>query len=134
MDTVAGRRNGLRLKLAAEPQSIKRARDGVAEFAERVGASVRDVKLAVSEAVTNSVVHAFRGRDPGTVTVEARMHEGMLLVVVADDGIGMVPNPDSAGLGLGISLITQLAREVRFDSDATGVNVSMSFEASEGQR
>jgi serine/threonine-protein kinase RsbW/stage II sporulation protein AB (anti-sigma F factor) len=118
----------VRLQLKSEPRSIKRARDAVSAFAERVGASARDVKLAVSEAVTNAVVHAFRGRAAGTISVEARMSSGLLLVVVADDGIGMVPNPDSAGLGMGLSLITQLAHDVRFDSGGEGVTVSMRFE------
>ncbi len=118
----------VQLQLASEPPSIKRARDAVSELAERSGASAPDVKLAVSEAVTNAVVHAFRGREAGTISVEARMNRGLLLVVVADDGIGMLPNPDSTGLGVGLSLIAQLAHDVRFDSDGGGVTISMRFE------
>ena len=128
MVTTAGERESVALELASEPSSIKRARDAVSDLAERVGASVRDVKLAVSEAVTNAVVHAFRGRNPGRISVEARMNRGMLLVVVADNGIGMVPNPDSTGLGMGLSLISQVAHDVHIDSGSGGVRVSMSFE------
>ncbi len=127
MVTTADERESVVLELASEPSSIKLARDAVSDLAERVGASARDVKLAVSEAVTNAVVHAFRGREPGWISVKAHMNRGMLLVVVADNGIGMVPNPDSAGLGMGISLITQLAHDVHIDSDAEGVKLSMSF-------
>ena len=50
----------LELTLPSEATSIKRARDAVAELAERAGAPVADVKLAVSEAVTNSLVHGYR--------------------------------------------------------------------------
>ena len=128
MATTPGERKEVRLELASQPASIKIARDAVGELADQAGAVTKDVKLAVSEAVTNAVVHAFRGREPGTISVEARVSRGLLLVVVADDGLGMVPNPDSAGLGLGLSLITQLSRDVRFDSDSGGVTVSMSFE------
>jgi anti-sigma regulatory factor (Ser/Thr protein kinase) len=119
----------VRLDLPAAPPSIKRARDAVAELAERAGAPAGDVKLAVSEAVTNAVVHAFRDRTPGTISVMAEVDVDRLLVVVADDGSGMRPNPDSAGLGLGISLITSLSGEARFDSSPDGLTVSMTFEA-----
>lgn len=119
----------VRLDLPSAPPSIKRARDAVAELAQRAGAPAGDVKLAVSEAVTNAVVHAFRDRAPGTISVKADVDEGRLVVVVADDGTGMRPNPDSAGLGLGISLITSLSGEARFDSSPDGLTVSMVFEA-----
>jgi hypothetical protein len=39
----------------------------------------------------------------------------------------MRPNFDSPGLGFGISLITRLAGDVRFDSSQQGLTVSMSF-------
>jgi two-component sensor histidine kinase len=118
----------VKLDLPSAPPSIKRARDAVASLAENVGASAGDVKLAVSEAVTNAVVHAFRDRAPGTISVKAEVDHGELVVIVADDGSGMRPNPDSTGLGLGISLITSLAREARFDSSPNGLTVSMTFE------
>jgi serine/threonine-protein kinase RsbW/stage II sporulation protein AB (anti-sigma F factor) len=119
----------VRLDLPSAPPSIKRARDAVAELAEVAGAPAGDVRLAVSEAVTNAVVHAFRDRAPGTISVKADIDRGRLVVVVADDGIGMRPNPDSAGLGLGISLITTLSGEARFDSSPNGLTVSMVFQA-----
>ena len=119
----------VQLDLPSAPPSIKRARDAVAALAESSGASADDVKLAVSEAVTNAVVHAFRDRPPGTISVTAEIDRGQLVVVVADDGSGMRPNPESAGLGFGISLITSLSGEARFDSSPNGLTVSMVFEA-----
>jgi stage II sporulation protein AB (anti-sigma F factor) len=119
----------VRLALPSEATSIKRARDAVAELAERVGAPVRDVKLAVSEAVSNSVIHGFRGDAEGTINITARLDRGRLLVVIADNGVGMKPNLDSPGLGVGISLITTLASDVRFDSGPGGLTVSMTFPA-----
>jgi serine/threonine-protein kinase RsbW/stage II sporulation protein AB (anti-sigma F factor) len=79
--------------------------------------------------VTNSVVHGFRGKKPGTVTVDAQLVRDRLVVVITDDGGGMRPNPESGGLGLGIPLITRLAEDARFDSNAKGLTVSMSFGA-----
>ncbi len=119
----------LELTLPPEATSIKRARDAVAVLAERVGAPVADVKLAVSEAVTNSLVHGYRDGGQGAISVTARIERGRLLVVVADQGVGMKPNLQSPGLGVGISLITSLAGDVRFDSSPNGLTVSMSFAA-----
>jgi serine/threonine-protein kinase RsbW/stage II sporulation protein AB (anti-sigma F factor) len=128
MQASTGQRD-VELELPAVPASIKRARDAVGSLANKVGAPVGDVRLAVSEAVTNAVVHAFRGGSAGTVTVDAHVARDRLVVVIADDGGGMRPNPDSGGLGLGIPLITRLAQDARFDSNARGLTVSMSFRA-----
>ena len=119
----------VKLKLPAVPTSIKKARDAVGTLASKVGAPAGDVRLAVSEAVTNSVVHGFRGKRAGTVRVEAHVARDRLVIVVTDDGGGMRPNPESGGLGLGIPLITRLAEDARFDSNAEGLTVSMSFAA-----
>jgi anti-sigma regulatory factor (Ser/Thr protein kinase) len=121
----------LELELPSEPTSVRVARHAVAAVARSAGAPEADVKLAVSEAVSNAVTHAFRDRDPGTIMVSARIDRGKLLVTIADDGSGMRPNLDSKGLGLGISLITKLAGDVRFDSSDKGLTVSMSFATSE---
>jgi len=117
----------LELQLPSEAGSVSVARRAAGDLARSVGAPESDVKLAVSEAVTNAVLHAFRDRDPGTVMVSGRVDRGRLIVAVGDTGSGMRPNLDSTGLGLGISLITKLATDVRFDSSERGTTVSMSF-------
>jgi anti-sigma regulatory factor (Ser/Thr protein kinase) len=117
----------LRLELPPIADSVGEARRAVGEFASDLGARDADVRLAVSEAVSNSVTHAFRGRDPGTVTVVCREEAKLVTVTVADDGGGMRPYFESPGLGLGLPLITKLASEVRFDSSDAGTTVSMSF-------
>jgi anti-sigma regulatory factor (Ser/Thr protein kinase) len=117
----------VRLDLAPEPASVGVARHTVAGLAEHLGAPVEDVKIAVSEAVGNAIVHAYRGGKAGVVRVFARKHRGQLLVTVADDGVGMTPNPQSRGLRIGIPLITKLCDDVRFSSDEGGTTVSMSF-------
>jgi serine/threonine-protein kinase RsbW len=117
----------LELQLPSEPGSVGVARRAAGDLARRVGASEGDVRLAVSEAVTNAILHAFRGRHPGDVLVSGRVDRGRLIVAVGDNGTGMRPNLESTGLGLGISLITKLAADVRFDSSESGTTVSMSF-------
>ena len=122
-------RSGIELELEPEVHSVGEARRAVIEFAQAVGARDSDVGLAVSEAVGNAVVHAFRGRDPGTITVVARALDSRLIVVVADDGRGMSPHLESPGLGFGISLIGKVTRDVHFESSDKGTKVTMDFPA-----
>ncbi len=120
----------LDLELPARPTSVTEARHAAREVARRVGAPDADVQLAVSEAVSNCVAHAFRGRAPGKVRISAGVIGDLLQIRVSDDGTGMRPNLESTGLGLGITLITKLAHDVRFDSTETGTTVLMSFPVS----
>src|SRR3954470_6704686 len=99
-------------ELPAEPASVTALRGHVRGFAEAHGVraeEVVDVTLAVTEAVTNSVIHAFVGRVPGTVRVAAATGADELTVIVTDDGRGMQPRADSPGLGLGLPTIGRLA-------------------------
>ena len=73
-----------------------------------------DVGLAVSEAVTNAVNHAYVGREPGDVHVEVQFTPHELEVIVEDEGRGMMPRPDSPGLGVGLPVIATVAN--RFDT------------------
>jgi serine/threonine-protein kinase RsbW len=94
------------------------------------------VQLCVSEAVSNAVVHAYRGRDrddtdPATVRVAADVEEGVLRVIVEDDGIGPSPRLDSPGLGIGLALIAATASEAEISARSpTGARVCMQFATS----
>jgi serine/threonine-protein kinase RsbW len=61
--------------------------------------------IVVSDAVTNVVLHAYRDGELGRVRVKASVAVDLLTPVVADDGVGMSPNPDRPGLGVGLALI-----------------------------
>jgi serine/threonine-protein kinase RsbW len=80
-----------------------------------------DVRLAVSEAITNAVVHAYRDRDqPGTVTAGIGTAAGRIEVIVSDGGVGMSPRPDSLGAGLGLSLMSAACDQVTIGPGPTG--------------
>jgi serine/threonine-protein kinase RsbW/stage II sporulation protein AB (anti-sigma F factor) len=102
----------LQLTLPAESDSVGRARRAVSEFAGEHGADSDDVALAVSEGVSNAVIHAFRDRDPGQIDVRAIVDGDRVVVSISDDGVGVTPNPDSPGLGLGLALIGSLSEGV----------------------
>jgi anti-sigma regulatory factor (Ser/Thr protein kinase) len=120
-------RSELEIKLPPDAASVGAARQAVASYARECGAREDDVKLAVSEAVSNSVSHAFRDRSGGSISVRARTEPGFLLISVSDDGIGMTPHIASPGLGLGVALITRVSYEVQFESTDAGTTVSMRF-------
>jgi serine/threonine-protein kinase RsbW/stage II sporulation protein AB (anti-sigma F factor) len=110
----------MELELSSTAASVAAARRSAGEFAQRVGASREDVELAVSEAVTNSVMHAYPDGESGTITVRAEQRNAGLVVTVADDGTGLRPNISGRGLGVGIPLIAQLCEEYRLEDGAAG--------------
>jgi len=120
------------LELPPEPGSVAEARHAVRDLARVVGAPEEEVALAVSEAVSNAVIHAFRFGKEGMVKVRARLERDELLVTVADNGVGMFPDFDNPGLGVGTSLISRLSERATFESSDAGTTVTMRFKAKEG--
>ena len=87
-----------------------------------------DVKLAVSEACTNVIVHAYVGGDPGLMGFELTTFADHLEIVVRDQGRGMAPRPDSPGLGVGLPLIASLTASLELTAPAEGgTEVRMRF-------
>ena len=118
----------------AEARHVAEARHAVAAHVTELGAgemTVGDIALAVSEAATNAVVHAFVGIETGTLSIAVEPLDGALRVSVIDDGNGMTPRPDSPGLGLGLPTIGQLTEsfDVREGPGGHGTEVRMVFAA-----
>jgi serine/threonine-protein kinase RsbW len=114
----------------AEPRSVTEARSVVAEFAAAAGANATQIdaiRLAVSEAVTNAVLHAYRG-DPGQIQVTAAVAGPELWILVADEGGGMQPAANRPGLGLGLGLISQVCDDMSIvPRSAGGIEVQILF-------
>lgn len=67
------------------------ARVVVAVFATRMNPTLEeidDIKTAVSEAVTNAVIHGYQNGE-GIIYIEAAVEENVLSITVSDDGIGI---------------------------------------------
>ena len=128
---AAGKLETHELVLAAEPTAPATARRTAADFARHQGAGpdvTHAVELAVSEAVSNAVVHAYDDQPLGEVRLELELTDDVLEIVVADAGKGMSPRPDSPGLGLGLPLIGRLADSFDVRSDAgEGTELRMRF-------
>ncbi len=87
---------------------------------------VADVRLAVTEAATNAVMHAYAESD-GELTVSAIARDGELAIVIGDAGAGFVEGRDSPGLGAGLSIIATVAGRLSVVSHPDGTEIHMAF-------
>ncbi|WP_164214636.1 anti-sigma B factor RsbW [Virgibacillus sp. YIM 98842] len=79
----------IEMKIPAKAEYVGVVRLSIAGIANRMGYSyedIEDLKVAVSEAITNAVTHAYREKDGGEVTIGFGIYEDRLEVMVADHG------------------------------------------------
>ena len=121
----------LELSLPARPENVAVVRHVLSGVKEALGLGeelLADLKLAVSEACTNVVVHAYAADETGPLALELSTGPEHLEVVVRDQGRGMAPRADSPGLGVGLPLITSLASSVELvNRPGGGTDVRMRF-------
>jgi serine/threonine-protein kinase RsbW len=120
---------GLDLTVPAVANRIGELRQAARAFAELHGVErPADVALAITEACANVATHAYRDRDPGPLRLTGAREDTGISFVVADQGSGLAPRPDSPGLGMGLPLIAQLADHFEVsDNDGAGTRVRMRF-------
>jgi anti-sigma regulatory factor (Ser/Thr protein kinase) len=112
----ADRRPDSRLTLRdvpAEAANVPLLRHAVVRFACAHGATsvaLGDLRLAVTEAVGNAVMHAYETGEQGVVHVNAGVADGILEVTVADEGHG-IRAKSSSGQGLGLALVASTTAE-----------------------
>ena len=127
----------LSLTLPARAENVAVVRHAIGGLGEALDVddqTLSDVKLAVTEACTNTVVHAYpEGEGPLQVAAYV-LHEDRLMIVVRDEGRGIVPRTDSPGLGLGLPLIATLAEALELGTDdEERTEVRMTFRLDEEQ-
>src|SRR3954454_19320472 len=120
----------LSLTLPARAENVAVVRHAIGGLGDALDISdqvLSDVKLAVTEACTNTVVHAYPEGE-GPLQVAAYLRDERLMIVVRDEGRGIVPRTDSPGLGLGLPLIATLAEALELGTDeAQRTEVRMTF-------
>ena len=103
-----------RFKSVSENESF--ARSLAVSFAVQASPTVTqlaDIKCAVSEAVTNAIVHGYRESD-GMVELAMKLYaDGNIVLIVKDNGVGITD--------------VKAAREPLFTSDTTGERSGMGF-------
>ena len=123
----------VRLTMPARAEGVGVVRQALAGMADALAfdaAVVADMKMAVTEACTNVVVHAYEGEE-GTLEVEMLADEATLTIVVRDWGTGIQPRPhrrEAPALGLGLPLIAALSDSFELrGSTNSGAEVRMTF-------
>ena len=104
----------LRRSYPAEATAVTRVREDFGALAERHGApgeQVDDIRLLVSEAVTNAVRHAY-GDGAGTVEATAAVTGGGITILVSDDGTGTRAQSSDPGAGWGWPLMAALSEQL----------------------
>jgi serine/threonine-protein kinase RsbW len=124
-------RSDVRLTLPARPENVAVIRHMLGAFGEALRLPpdlVEDMRLAITEACTNVVRHAYEEPALGTIDVVIRPNDDRLEVIVSDQGAGMGPSSDVAGPGLGLPMIAALADDVEISSgQSRGSRLMMSF-------
>lgn len=130
-DLKASGASDVRLTLPARPENVAVVRHVLGAFAEALmlpDTVIEDMRLAVTEACTNVVRHAYADGEPGPVEILIRPVGDALQVIVSDEGRGLGPSDDSSGPGLGLPLIAALADSLEIEpAGNAGSRLRMSF-------
>ena len=127
----------VRLTIPAKAEYISLVRlalSGLSHSRPLPDETLGDLKLAVTEACSNSVRHAYRDGREGSVEVVYELHPDRLVIQVSDDGEGFTfrePEPEKDGAlnegGLGIAIIRELADELELGPGNGGQGSRLRF-------
>ncbi len=131
--------NRIKIEFSSKSQNEGFARVAVAAFASQLDPTIEeitDVKTAVSEAVTNSIIHGYDNEDE-MITIEASIHGNELTVIVKDNGKGIdnlelamqplyTSRPDLERSGMGFTVMDTFMDSLEVKSDkGRGTSISM---------
>jgi serine/threonine-protein kinase RsbW len=143
LSTMSQNGDGLvvRLRIPARAEYITLCRlalTGIARLRPMSEELVADLKLALTEAASNSVRHAYGDADVGVVEISYELLPDRLVIEVTDDGEGFEPvefREEELGLsegGLGIAIIRAIADEVEIGTQPGGKGSRLRFEKALG--
>jgi serine/threonine-protein kinase RsbW len=136
--TTNGTGATVRLTIPARAEYITLCRlalTGIARVRDLSDEVLADLKLALTEAASNSVRHAYAGDEPaGVVEISYELRPDRLVIEVTDEGEGFDPAeaegpPEELSEGgLGIAIIRAIADDVQIGTQPDGKGSRLRFE------
>ncbi len=122
--------NMMKIEFLSKSENESFARVAVAAFASQLDPTIdeiTDVKTAVSEAVTNSIIHGY-GKEEGIVKIQAFIQGNELTVIVSDEGVGIdnvelamqplyTSRPDLERSGMGFTVMESFMDSLKVQSE-----------------
>lgn len=123
--------NKMSIEFVSKSQNEGFARVAVAAFVAQLDPTIdeiNDVKTAVSEAVTNSIIHGYENREDGLVRIDAEINDNDVTVVITDNGVGIddigqameplyTSRPDLERSGMGFTVMETFMDELNVESE-----------------
>ena len=121
--------NEMRLEIMSKSNNDAFARITVAAFAAQLDPTIEeiaDIKTAVSEAVTNSIIHGYENTE-GKITIVAKLYDNTIQIEISDSGKGIedvemakqplyTSKPDLERSGMGFTIMESFMDEVKVES------------------
>ena len=123
--------NKMSIEFVSKSQNEGFARVAVAAFVAQLDPTIdeiKDVKTAVSEAVTNSIIHGYENREDGLIRIEAEINESEITIAIIDKGIGIddigqameplyTSRPDLERSGMGFTVMETFMDNLEVESE-----------------
>jgi len=120
--------NWMEIEFDSVPVNVSFARVAVGAFAAQLDFTLNDLeelKVAVSEAVTNAIVHGYENRPGHTVRIRVQLQKERLVITVEDDGVGIEDidqalepaySTDPERMGLGFAFMKSFSDDLKIES------------------
>ena len=131
--------NKMKLELLSKSSNEAFARITVASFAAQLDPSIEeisDIKTAVSEAITNSIIHGYEDKI-GIIQIECTLFENSIEIIITDKGKGIeniekareplyTTKPELERSGMGFTIMENFMDELKIESDVgKGTKITM---------
>lgn len=131
--------NMMKVEFLSKSQNESFARVAVAAFASQLDPTIEeitDVKTAVSEAVTNAIIHGYKDNKQGIVEIKSELNKNEITVVIIDYGCGIenieqareplyTSRPDLERSGMGFTVMETFMDTVEIESSNSGTRIRM---------
>lgn len=121
----------LRIEVPATADRLAQIRRRLLSWMEPIGVPepvVADIVLAVNEAATNCVEHAYRDSDDGVIMVDATVEEERIVVSISDHGEWRPPSSGPTTRGRGLPIMRAVGDGVDVAKSASGTTVRIDFD------